>query len=174
MRCRRFPKSKCRYGAGCRAGFSCRAASPGFRRQRQAGGITTRYLQGGIFETDGAGAITLTDVDGPAGDLAHFSGPPMTRVSRTTVRAPSSPRRAPRGPLAAGSRRGRSVHRRLPERRCLHRRCARSVVRGLGTPEVCESATGFARNGAKITLGSSPVTRTGRTQKFRATPRKKA
>jgi len=50
----------------------------GFRRQRQAGGTTTRYLHGGIFETNGAGAITLSDVDGTAGDLAQFAGPPTT------------------------------------------------------------------------------------------------
>jgi RHS repeat-associated protein len=50
----------------------------GFRRQRVGGGTTTRYLHGGMFETDGAGAITLTDVDGVAGDLAHFAGAPTT------------------------------------------------------------------------------------------------
>jgi RHS repeat-associated protein len=50
----------------------------GFRRQRQAGGTTTRYLHGGIFEDNGSGTITLTDVDGVAGDLAHFAGAPTT------------------------------------------------------------------------------------------------
>ncbi len=50
----------------------------GFRRQRDAAGTTTRYLHGGMFETTPAGAITLTDVDGAAGDLAHFAGPPTT------------------------------------------------------------------------------------------------
>jgi len=55
----------------------------GFRRQRVAGGTTTRYLHGGMFETDGTGAITLTDVDGAPGDLAHFAGPPTTGSTAT-------------------------------------------------------------------------------------------
>ncbi|HEU6446656.1 MAG TPA: PA14 domain-containing protein [Gaiellaceae bacterium] len=54
----------------------------GFRRQRAAGGVTTRHPLSGLFETDGAGAVQLTEVDGPAGDLAHYAGPP---VSSTTV-----------------------------------------------------------------------------------------
>jgi RHS repeat-associated protein len=44
---------------------------------------TTRYLLGGLFETTSAGAITLSDVDGPAGDLAHYAGPPMTASTAT-------------------------------------------------------------------------------------------
>jgi RHS repeat-associated protein len=55
----------------------------GFRRQRIAGGTTTRYLHGGMFETDGTGAITLTDVDGTAGDLTHFAGTPTTGTTVT-------------------------------------------------------------------------------------------
>jgi len=55
----------------------------GFRRQREASGTTTRYLHAGLFETDGAGAITLTDVDGGAGDLAQFAGPPTTASTVT-------------------------------------------------------------------------------------------
>jgi RHS repeat-associated protein len=54
----------------------------GFRRQRTSGATTTRYLHGGLFETDSSGAITITDVDGPIGDLAHYSGAPS---SSTTV-----------------------------------------------------------------------------------------
>lgn len=50
----------------------------GFRRQRTSGGSVTRYLLGGLFETDNTGTIGLADVDGPAGDLAHYSGPPAT------------------------------------------------------------------------------------------------
>jgi RHS repeat-associated protein len=48
----------------------------GFRRQRSAGGQTTRYLLGGVFETNAAGTVLLTDIDGPAGDLAHYAGLP--------------------------------------------------------------------------------------------------
>jgi hypothetical protein len=48
----------------------------GFRRQRTAGGQTTRYLLGGTFETNGSNTVLLTDIDGPAGDLAHYAGPP--------------------------------------------------------------------------------------------------
>lgn len=50
----------------------------GFRRQRASGGTTTRYLLGGLFETDGGGALTLADVDGAAGDLAQYAGAPAT------------------------------------------------------------------------------------------------
>lgn len=50
----------------------------GFRRQRTSSTATTRYLLGGLFETDNLGTITLSDIDGPAGDLAHYSGPPST------------------------------------------------------------------------------------------------
>ncbi len=52
----------------------------GFRRQRVSGSTTTRYLHGGLFETNTSGTITLTDVDGPA-DLAHYQGPPTTGTS---------------------------------------------------------------------------------------------
>lgn len=51
----------------------------GFRRQREAtGATTTRYLLRGLLETNSSATITLTDVDGPAGDLAHYAGPPTT------------------------------------------------------------------------------------------------
>jgi RHS repeat-associated protein len=50
----------------------------GFRKQRTAGGQTTRYLLGGVFETNDSGTVLLADVDGPAGDLAHYAGPPIT------------------------------------------------------------------------------------------------
>ncbi len=49
----------------------------GFRRQRVAGAVTTRYLLGGAFETDAAGQVTLSDVAGPAGDLTRYAGPPL-------------------------------------------------------------------------------------------------
>jgi RHS repeat-associated protein len=48
----------------------------GLRRQRSAGGQTTRYLHGGLFETNGAGTITLSAADGPGGDLARYVGAP--------------------------------------------------------------------------------------------------
>lgn len=48
----------------------------GFRRSRTAGATTIRYLHSGLYETDGGGTVTLTDVDGPAGDLAHYTGAP--------------------------------------------------------------------------------------------------
>lgn len=37
---------------------------------------TTRYLLGDLYETDGTGTITASYVDGPAGDLALYAGPP--------------------------------------------------------------------------------------------------
>lgn len=56
----------------------------GFRRQRQAGSSTTHYRLSGLFETNSSGAIQHTDVDGPAGDLTHYAGPPTT-ASTTSV-----------------------------------------------------------------------------------------
>jgi len=55
----------------------------GFRRQRTSGSSTTRYLHGGLFETDSSGTITLTDIEGPAGDLAHTAGAPTTGITVT-------------------------------------------------------------------------------------------
>jgi len=46
----------------------------GFRRQRIGAGDTTRYPLGGLFETSATGAIEHMDVDGPAGDIAHYHG----------------------------------------------------------------------------------------------------
>ena len=46
----------------------------GFRRQRTGAGSTTRYLLGGLYETDAAGTINHMDVAGPAGDVAHYHG----------------------------------------------------------------------------------------------------
>ncbi len=40
------------------------------------GSTTTNYLLGGLIETNAAGTVTSYDVDGPAGDLAHYAGPP--------------------------------------------------------------------------------------------------
>jgi RHS repeat-associated protein len=48
----------------------------GFRRQRLSG-TTTRYLQGGLFEANASGTIQLTGVEGPAGDVSHYAGPPV-------------------------------------------------------------------------------------------------
>lgn len=57
----------------------------GFRRQRSTTnpGTTTRYLHGGLFETTTAGVVTSTDVDGAAGDVAHFAGPPAVGTTVT-------------------------------------------------------------------------------------------
>jgi hypothetical protein len=59
----------------------------GRRRSRVSAGVTTQYRFAGpgeaaLFETTSAGAIQLTDVDGPAGDLAQYAGPP---TSQSTV-----------------------------------------------------------------------------------------
>jgi RHS repeat-associated protein len=52
---------------------------------RSRGGTTTNYLYacacpngGDLFQTDGSGTITLTAVDSPFGDLAHYAGAPTT------------------------------------------------------------------------------------------------
>ena len=45
---------------------------------------TTNYLLGGLIETDGAGILTLFDVDGPAGDLARYTAPPTTGQTAVT------------------------------------------------------------------------------------------
>lgn len=42
---------------------------------------TTRYLLGGQIETNGSGAITLYETDGPEGDLARYAGAPVTGTS---------------------------------------------------------------------------------------------
>jgi RHS repeat-associated protein len=49
----------------------------GFRRQRVSGGVTTRYLLGGLYERPVVGPLSLSDVSGPAGDLAHYAGAPV-------------------------------------------------------------------------------------------------
>jgi YD repeat-containing protein len=54
----------------------------GFREQRVSSdgstSTTTSYHADGLMETNAAGALTLFDVDGPAGDLARYSAPPTT------------------------------------------------------------------------------------------------
>jgi RHS repeat-associated protein len=50
----------------------------GFRRQRTSGSTTTRYVLGGIYETDGTGSMLLSAIDGVEGDLAHYTGAPTT------------------------------------------------------------------------------------------------
>jgi RHS repeat-associated protein len=54
----------------------------GFRDLRTSGLQVRRYLLGGLFEQDGNNKIIDSDIDGPAGDLAHYSGAP---TSSTTV-----------------------------------------------------------------------------------------
>ena len=53
----------------------------GFRRSRIGGGVTTRYLLDGTFETSDTGVLSATDIPGPDGDLAHYSGAPSTSVT---------------------------------------------------------------------------------------------
>ncbi len=48
----------------------------GFRRLRVAGGTTIHYLLDGLFETDASGSVTLTGIDSPSGDIAHYAGAP--------------------------------------------------------------------------------------------------
>lgn len=55
----------------------------GCRRRRTLNGTTTRYLLGGLIETDAAGTIMGFDVDGPAGDLAHYASAPSAAVNPT-------------------------------------------------------------------------------------------
>ncbi len=50
----------------------------GFRSTRTLNGVTSRYLLGSLIETDSTGAITLFDIDGPLGDLAHYTAAPTT------------------------------------------------------------------------------------------------
>jgi RHS repeat-associated protein len=47
-----------------------------YRKSRTINGTTTRYLLGGLIETDTSGTITKFDVDGPSGDLAEYSAAP--------------------------------------------------------------------------------------------------
>jgi RHS repeat-associated protein len=51
-------------------------------RSRTGASTTTRYLYGGmnspVFETDTSGTITLSYIQGPDGDIAHYAGPPTT------------------------------------------------------------------------------------------------
>jgi RHS repeat-associated protein len=50
----------------------------GFRRQRVSGTSTTRYLLGGLVETDGSSNITLWSISSAHGDLATYAGAPTT------------------------------------------------------------------------------------------------
>ena len=51
-------------------------------RSRTGASTTTRYLYGGMgsptFETDTSSTITLSYIQGPEGDIAHYAGPPTT------------------------------------------------------------------------------------------------
>jgi RHS repeat-associated protein len=53
----------------------------GFRRSRTVNGTTTRFLLGGLIEATTTGSITGFDVDGPIGDLAHYSSAPSSSVN---------------------------------------------------------------------------------------------
>jgi RHS repeat-associated protein len=53
----------------------------GFRRQRQSGALTTRYLLDGLLEAAPSGSVTSFDVDGPEGDVARYAGPPVPASS---------------------------------------------------------------------------------------------
>jgi RHS repeat-associated protein len=55
--------------------------SLGFRRQRIFDGVTTRFVQGGLMETNTSGTLQVFDVSGPQGDLAHYLGAPSTGTS---------------------------------------------------------------------------------------------
>jgi RHS repeat-associated protein len=57
----------------------------GFRRQRVSQGVTTRYLSGGLFETDTAGTIQRYSVSGPGGDIAQYYGAPATTTQVTFI-----------------------------------------------------------------------------------------
>jgi RHS repeat-associated protein len=50
----------------------------GFRRSRTLDTTTTKYLLGGLIETNATGTITLYSVPGLIGDLIHYDGPPTT------------------------------------------------------------------------------------------------
>ena len=43
----------------------------------------TRFLLGGLIETTATGTITGFDVDGPAGDLAHYTSAPSSAINPT-------------------------------------------------------------------------------------------
>jgi RHS repeat-associated protein len=66
-------------GSSLTYGYDARGAL----RSRASGGAVTHYLLGDLFETDGSGAITTSYSDGPAGDLAQFSGPPTSSSTAT-------------------------------------------------------------------------------------------
>lgn len=48
------------------------------------GGVTTRFLLGGLNESTEGGTVTLTNVDGPAGDVAQYAGP-LTSSSAVSI-----------------------------------------------------------------------------------------
>jgi RHS repeat-associated protein len=53
----------------------------GFRRSRTVNGTTTRYLLGGLIETTSTSTITAFDIDGPGGDLAHYTEAPTSAIN---------------------------------------------------------------------------------------------
>jgi RHS repeat-associated protein len=50
----------------------------GFRRLRTGAGVTTNHRLGGLYETNTSGTVLNSATAGPAGDVAHYAGPPTT------------------------------------------------------------------------------------------------
>jgi RHS repeat-associated protein len=57
--------------------------SGALKSRTSSNGADTRYLLDDLFETDAAGTITTAFVDGPAGDLAQYAGPPASSSTAT-------------------------------------------------------------------------------------------
>jgi RHS repeat-associated protein len=57
----------------------------GQTRQRISGSSTIRYVNADslVYETNGSGTITASEIDGPAGTLDEYAGAPTTGVTRT-------------------------------------------------------------------------------------------
>ena len=51
-----------------------------YQRATTTVSATKRYLLGGLFETDSAGAVTAYSVAGPEGDLARYTGAPTSSL----------------------------------------------------------------------------------------------
>lgn len=59
--------------------------SGGLEMRTSSNGASTRYLLGDLFETDRSGDIQVAYVDGPAGDLAEYAGPPTLSSTLTVL-----------------------------------------------------------------------------------------
>ena len=102
--------------------------SVGFRRSRTLDGVTTRYLLGGLIETNTSNTISLFDVDGPAGDLAHYTTAPTSAVNPAYVYFSGH------GDLAAeADQAGTRAGRRHCAGRTLVERCDRRALKDGGT-----------------------------------------